>query len=187
MARYKYYSYEQGVMIPVNFSSQIVPGTIEHTISWLVDNRIDLSGISKRFRNDATGAPAYDPAILLKIVLLAYSRGIISSRMIMKACRECELRSRCVKSDKTRYRTLYVVEKYFNRNYSDEMREKIDTPEGREVYSRRMGIVEPVFGNIRCCKNLSRFTLRTKDKVNIQWVLYTAIHNIEKISRYGTV
>lgn len=500
MARYKYYSYEQGVMIPVNFSTQILPGTIEHTINWMVDNRIDLSGISNRYRNDVTGAPAYDPAILLKIVLLAYSRGIVSSRMIMKACREniifralsadsmpdfttiaafiremkaevktiftsvllvcsemdllggtefaldgckvssnaakdnsgtftdlkrkkekleatinfllkkqikndaddfneeetnkanikyrierlamkadkiekflkdskpklktrsgesqsnitdnesakmktshgviqgyngmalvdakhqivvnaeafgsghehdllipmiegakknskaiglgndfykgkriiadtgsfkeenleylsseeidayipdqqfrkrdprfstmsrhknhsdkpytkddfiydktcdrftcpagkilkysvnqklantegrryissrsncseCTLRNKCLRSDKTRYRTLYVVEKYFNRNYSEEMKSKIDTIEGREIYSRRMGIVEPVFGNIRCCKNLNRFTLRTKSKVNIQWVLYTIVHNIEKINRYGT-
>ncbi len=500
MARYKYYSYEQGVMIPVNFSTQILPGTIEHTINWMVDNRIDLSGLSKKYRNDFTGAPAYDPAILLKIVLLAYSRGIVSSRMIMKACHEniifralsadsmpdfttiasfirdmkddvktiftnvllvcnemnllggtefaldgckmssnaakensgtfsdlkkkkeklestvdfllkkqiendtddfhakenntvnieqrverlvkkadrikmfleeqtpklktrsgesqsnitdnesakmktshgviqgynglalvdakhqvivnaeafgsgqehdllipmiegakknskaiglgsdyykgkriiadtgsfkeenleylsseeidayipdqqfrkrdprfltmnrhknhvdkpytqddfiydkacdrftcpagkilkysvkqklantegrryissrsncneCTLRNKCLRSDKTRYRTLYVVEKYFDRNYSEEMKSKIDTIEGREIYSRRMGIVEPVFGNIRSCKNLNRFTLRTKSKVNIQWILYTVIHNIEKISRYGT-
>ena len=88
MARYKHYSYEQGVMLPVAFTSQIVPGTIEHTINWLVDNKIDLSGISKRYINDNTGAPAYAPAILLKIILLAYSRGIIISRIIMKACRE---------------------------------------------------------------------------------------------------
>ncbi|HPJ42794.1 MAG TPA: transposase [Spirochaetota bacterium] len=88
MAWYKPYSYEQGVMIPVDFTSQIVPGTIEYTINWLIDNKIELSGISKRFINDRTGAPAYDPAILLKILLPAYSLGIISSRMIMKACRE---------------------------------------------------------------------------------------------------
>lgn len=110
-------------------------------------------------------------------------RRYISSR---SNCKECILRSKCLRSEKTRYRTLYVIEKYFNRNYSDEMRLKIDTIEGREVYSRRMGIVEPVFGNIRCCKNLGRFTLRTKNKVNIQWVLFTVVHNIEKINRYGT-
>ena len=497
MARFKQYSYEQGIMIPVDFTKQIVPGTLEYTIHWLVDNKVDLTGMVSRFRNEGTGAPAYDPAILLKVVLLAYSRGIISSRKIMDACREnivfraisadsmpdfttiaafiremkdevkkiftgvllvcsemdllggtefaldgckmssnaakensgtftdlsrkkekleatidlllkqqikndtaelnsqgsnvenhrierlikkaekierflkentprqksrggesqsnitdnesakmktshgviqgyngmaivdsrtqvvvhaeafgsghehellipmiegakknadniglghdyyqgkriiadtgsfkeenldylssekidayipdqqyrkrdprfttmarhkergkqlftkddfkydesndificpagkvlkysvnqklantegrryissrnncnkCELRDKCLRSDKTRYRTLYVVEKYFNRNYSDEMRAKIDTAEGREIYSRRMGIVEPVFGNIRCCKNLNRFTLRTKSKVNIQWVLYTIVHNIEKIARYG--
>lgn len=502
MARYKEYSYEQGIMIPVDFTKQIVPGTLEYTIHWIVNNKVDLSEIETKYKNDETGAPAYDPAILLKIVLLAYSRGIISSRAIMDACREnivfralsadsmpdfttiasfirgmkgeiktiftnillvchemdllggtefaldgckmssnaskemggtfpdllkkkekieatidflitkhevpdveesnqepleygrtveqrverlrakadkierfleentpkmksrhgeaqsnitdnesakmktshgivqgynglaivdakhqvvvqaeafgsghehellkpmiegaketagsiglgidyyknkriiadtgsfkeenleylsdegidayipdqqfrkrdprfvdaerhkqrnedekpftkenfsynegrdificpagkilkysgnqifgntrgrkyissrsnctgCEYRNKCVRSDKTRYRTLYVIEKFFNRNYSDDMRLKIDTDEGREIYSRRMGIVEPVFGNIRCCKGLTRFTLRSKAKVNVQWVLYTIVHNIEKITKYG--
>ena len=84
MARYKNYSYEQGIMIPVNFTRQILPGTIEHTIHWLVDHKIDLSGIESKFNNGKTGAPAYDPAILFKIILLAYSRGITSSRKMME-------------------------------------------------------------------------------------------------------
>jgi len=88
MARYKDYSYDQGIMIPIDFSKQIVPGTLEHTINWVVDNKIDLSKLAEKYNNDRAGAPAYDPAILLKIVLLAYSRGIISSRAIMNAYRE---------------------------------------------------------------------------------------------------
>jgi len=58
--------------------------------------------------------------------------------------------------------------------------EKIDTPHGRGMYSKRMGIVEPVFENIRYCKGLNRFTLRGREKVNIQWLLYCCVHNIEK-------
>jgi hypothetical protein len=100
-------------------------------------------------------------------------------------CSKCTQRNRCVCSDKTRQRSLYVIEKYFNRNYSEEMKAKIDTPEGRDIYSRRMGIIEPVFGNIKNAKGLNRFTLRTKGKVNIQWVLYCMVHNIEKIIKYG--
>lgn len=88
MARFKHFSYDQGVMIPVNFNDQIVEGTIEYTINWLVDNKIDLTVLENRYRNDSTGAPAYHPGILLKIVFLAYSRGIISSREIARACRE---------------------------------------------------------------------------------------------------
>jgi len=57
MARYKDYSYSQGVMIPVDFTKQITPGTIEHTIHWLVDNKIYLSGIAKKYKNNTTGAP----------------------------------------------------------------------------------------------------------------------------------
>jgi hypothetical protein len=66
------------------------------------------------------------------------------------------------------------------------MIEKIDTPHGRDMYSRRMGIVEPVFANIRYCKGLNRFTLRGKNKVNIQWLLYCCVHNIEKTLKAGT-
>jgi hypothetical protein len=52
--------------------------------------------------------------------------------------------------------------------------------------NKRLGIVEPVFGNIRTCKRMDRFTLRGKTKVNIQWMLYCLVHNIEKIINYGT-
>ena len=65
------------------------------------------------------------------------------------------------------------------------MKKKIDTEEGRDIYSRRMGIIEPVFGNIRNAKCLDHFTLRTKRKVNIQWMLFCIVHNIEKIMKYG--
>ena len=63
------------------------------------------------------------------------------------------------------------------------MKKKIDHSESRKIYGRRIGIVEPVFGNIRVHKKLDRFTLRGRNKVNIQWMLYCLVHNIEKISK----
>jgi transposase len=53
-----------------------------------VDKELDLAPFHARYNNDQVGASAYDPAVLLKIVLLAYSRGIVSSRKIEAACRE---------------------------------------------------------------------------------------------------
>jgi len=88
MARYKDYSYEQTKLIPISFHHQILPGTFEYTLNYLIDNEVDLSLFEQRYRNDETGAPAYDPAILLKIILYAYSRGIISSRQIEQCCRQ---------------------------------------------------------------------------------------------------
>lgn len=88
MAKYKPYSYAQGAFIPVHFDHQIQPGTFEYTLSRLIDSELDLSIFDSRFNNDETGAPAYDPRLLLKIVLFAYSRGITSSRKIAKACEE---------------------------------------------------------------------------------------------------
>lgn len=74
--------------LPVVLEQQLVAGTFEHALHVLIDTEFDLSSLHIRFNNDDTGAPAYDPAVLLKIVLLAYSRGIISSRAIERVCRE---------------------------------------------------------------------------------------------------
>lgn len=88
MARYKSYSYVQGKFIPVHFEKQIIPGTFEYSLNHLVDHELDLSIFDERYRNEETGATAYDPKILLKIILFAYSRGITSSRRIAQACEE---------------------------------------------------------------------------------------------------
>jgi transposase len=88
MARYKPYDYRQTKMLPVSYERQILPGTFEHTLSELVDHEIDLKVFESGYRNDDTGAPAYDPAILLKVILFGYSKGITSSREIARLCRE---------------------------------------------------------------------------------------------------
>lgn len=87
MARYKYID-TQPKLIPVDLSRQLLPGTFEHALNHLLDHEIDLSHFDARFQNDATGAPAYPPALLLKVVLFAYSKGIVSSRQIERACQE---------------------------------------------------------------------------------------------------
>jgi len=88
MARYKHYDYGQTKLLPISYERQILPGSFEHTLSHLIDHKIDLSMFEDRYKNDDTGAPAYDPALLLKIVLFAYSKGITSSRVIASLCRE---------------------------------------------------------------------------------------------------
>lgn len=87
MARFK--PVHKGMkLLPVDFDQQIQPGSFEYALCHLLDHELDLSSFHARYKNDYQGAPAYDPAVLLKIVLLAYSRGIISSRKIEAACRE---------------------------------------------------------------------------------------------------
>jgi len=101
------------------------------------------------------------------------------------ACRDCQLRSKCLRNPNTVSRQVHVFYGKRPGSVTDEMKAKIDTEEGRRIYSKRLGIVEPVFGNIRACKKMDRFTLRGKVKVNIQWMLYCLVHNIEKITKYG--
>jgi len=101
------------------------------------------------------------------------------------ACRDCRLRSKCLRNPNTVSRQVHVFYGKRPGSITDEMKEKIDTEQGRKIYSKRLGIVEPVFGNIRSCKRMDKFTLRGKIKVNIQWLLYCLVHNIEKIINYG--
>lgn len=87
MARYKLVD-RSPRLLPVDLAAQLLPGSFEHALDFLIDTELDVSGIARRYLNDDTGAPAYDPAVMLKIVLLAYSRGIVSSRSIERLCRE---------------------------------------------------------------------------------------------------
>ena len=52
-------------------------------------------------------------------------------------------------------------------------------------YSKRLGTVEPPFGNLRYQKGLDHFTLRGRAKVDGQCELYALVHNIEKLAHYG--
>ena len=87
MARYKHIDTSPR-FIAVDLERQLLPGTFEHALNHLVDHQLDLSRFDARYKNDFTGASAYPPAMLLKVVLFAYSRGIVSSRDIERACRE---------------------------------------------------------------------------------------------------
>lgn len=89
MARYK--RIDTGLkLLPVDLSRQLLPGTFEHALSHLLDHELelDLRTLDERFRNDKAGAPAYAPSVLHKVILFAYSRGMVNSRDIEQACRE---------------------------------------------------------------------------------------------------
>jgi transposase len=87
MARYKPIDTSPR-FIPVDLERQLLPGTFEYALNHLVDHELDLSRFDARYKNDLTGTTAYPPAMLLKVVLFAYSRGIVSSRGIERACRD---------------------------------------------------------------------------------------------------
>ena len=88
MAKYKKYDYSQGLLIPVKLDEQLIPGTLAFAIHTLVETRMDTSIFDGRYNNDEAGCSAYDPKILLKVVLFGYSRGITSSRKLERACLE---------------------------------------------------------------------------------------------------
>jgi IS5 family transposase len=99
-----------------------------------------------------------------------------------KDCQTCLLRPRCIYGKGAQRKQLSVP---IGISLSKQMVDKIETDQGRRIYPQRLAIAEPVFANIRINKRLDRFTLRGKVKVNIQWLMYCLVHNIEKIMNYG--
>jgi transposase len=128
-----------------------------------------------------------DKILKLKLKRHIQDRNIYRRYMAdAKDCSRCSLKSKCFYHKNTKRRTLDVPIGAEESNFSKAMLEKVDSESGRKIYPQRMAIVEPVFANIRTQKRLDRFTLRSKIKVNIQWMLYCMVHNIEKITNYGT-
>ena len=109
----------------------------------------------------------------------------------LTACRGCPLRERCLRHpERTPQRQLTIIKHPEGpppkrpskcNEAVQRMRRKFDTPFGRDLCRRRMGTVEPVFGNIQN-KGMRRFTLRGQKKVSAQWKLFTMVHNIEKVA-----
>ena len=106
-------------------------------------------------------------------------------RARLEDCAHCQVRSRCLSKPNTSRRYLSIEVESLLPSLIEKMKAKIDAPQGRQIYARRLAIVEPVFANIRVQKRLDRFTLRTKVKVDIQWKLFALVHNIGKIHHYG--
>lgn len=86
MSRFKHYNCDQDAMVVVNYQEQLQPGTFEHAVHYLIECKLDLSVFHPNYRNEHTGRLAYDPAILLKLILFAYSKGITSSREMQWCC-----------------------------------------------------------------------------------------------------
>jgi phage shock protein A len=112
----------------------------------------------------------------------------VKFRGALRDCVPCALRDQCLRTPHTT-QTRQVV--FFSgkdaaapESATDRMKRRIDSPEGRARYARRLAIVEPVFANLRHNKRLDRFTLRGRRKVDAQWKLYCLAHNIEKLAKH---
>jgi len=66
---------------------------------------------------------------------------------------------------------------------AERMRHKLRTPEGRAVYKMRKAVVEPVFGQIKERRGFRRFLLRGLEKVQAEWQMICATHNLLKLFR----
>ena len=88
MARYKETDIKdgQGLFLTVNLKEQLLPGTFEYMLDKLIGNKIDISIFDNNYNNDETGAKSISPALLIKVIIYGYSKGMKSSRKISELC-----------------------------------------------------------------------------------------------------
>ena len=103
-------------------------------------------------------------------------------------CGPCTLRDKCLRHPDrtpTRQVAFFAKNQASPLKHTEQMKQRIDSDQGRALYGRRFATVEPVFGKLRHNKRLNRFTLRGKAKVDGQWKLYCMVQNIEKLANVG--
>jgi hypothetical protein len=65
----------------------------------------------------------------------------------------------------------------------DFMRRVLQSARGKELYSARQGMVEPVFSDIKQNRRAGRFKRRGRAAVRSEWRLIAATHNLLKLHR----
>lgn len=120
--------------------------------------------------------------------VVAYFEGRLS------LCRHCDIKQRCMRNPRSAdhghghgRQVSFLLDKRREPTYTDWMKPRVDSAKGKLIYSHRMSVVEPLFGNLSSNKRLTRFSLRGRDKVQSQWRLYCMVHNIEKLANYGAL
>lgn len=66
----------------------------------------------------------------------------------------------------------------------DRMSRKLRTQRGKKLYKKRGQTIEPVFGQIKGCQRLNRFSRRGKSACDSEWKLICAAHNLKKLWRH---
>jgi transposase len=68
----------------------------------------------------------------------------------------------------------------------DEMREKLTSETGRQLYAKRKITIEPVYGQIKYNRRITHFMRRGRAAVQSEWRLVAATHNLLKLHTHWT-
>jgi transposase len=95
------------------------------------------------------------------------------------ACAECLYRNRCCRSTRNSGGTISTD---CHEAVRQEMNDKMESKVAKEIYGKRKGIVEPVFGQTKN-NGFTGFSMRGHEKSGGEFSLVCAAHNFKKIMR----
>lgn len=132
---------------------------------------------------DAYICPAGKKVKCLYPKISANERGFVSYEKVYQCeeiCNGCEHREKCYKGKrwKKRFSIRPRLEKL-----KEEVRQRLLSEEGKEIYEKRKIEVETVFGIIKNNKGFRRFLLRGMKGVKLEWGLVCIAYNIERLAK----
>jgi hypothetical protein len=65
------------------------------------------------------------------------------------------------------------------------MARKLRTKQGRQMYAKRKGMIEPIFGQLKHVLGFRQFSLRGLASMRAEWRLMATVHNVLKLWRQG--
>jgi transposase len=72
-----------------------------------------------------------------------------------------------------------------NQSAKQRMARKLRTKKGREVYAKRKGIIEPIFGQLKQVLGFRQFSMRGLAAMRGEWRLMCTVHNLLKLWRHA--
>jgi transposase len=79
---------DQVWLLPPSVHDFVPAGHAVHLVRELVRTELDLTAIVAAYEREERGQPPYHPAMLVALLLYAYTQGVYPSRQIAKACEE---------------------------------------------------------------------------------------------------
>src|ERR687898_2471550 len=79
---------DQVWLLPPSVQDFVPAGHPAHLVRELVRAELDLSAIVAEYEREERGQPPYHPAMMVALLLYAYTQGVYASRRIAKACEE---------------------------------------------------------------------------------------------------
>jgi len=158
--------------------------TREGIDAYIPDNffEVEKRGKSKRFRKsifryDEDKDCYYCPAAIVMSFKVIQKR---SDKPDLKLygcefCSQCVLKNACTKSESR------TISRDPRAHLLENMRAKLRTKTGKELYQERMYTVESVFGQMKQNRGFREFLLRGKEKVKVEFLMMCIAHNIGKI------
>lgn len=98
-----------------------------------------------------------------------------------KACKNCAFKKECCPSKRSPYRT---ISREVRQDLRDEMKQRLNSAEGKKIYRRRLHPIEAIFGHMKYNLGYTHFLLRGLEKVKAEFTLMCLAYNLSKLAKH---